>query len=45
MQRTGYDIERERIRNYAQGFNDAMRGIAPRSINLAYALGYADARR
>ena len=40
-----YDFERERIRHYARGWNDAMRGIACRSNELAYSLGYLDATR
>lgn len=43
--RSGEDIERERIRLYARGWNDAMRGTPCRSNELAYSLGYLDATR
>jgi hypothetical protein len=39
------DVERERIRAWARGWNDAMRGRAPRDNTPGYALGYLDATR
>jgi len=40
-----YDIEQDRIRAYARGWNDAAMGRAPRGEGLSYQLGYMDARR
>lgn len=38
-------IERHRIAEHSQGWNDAARGRLPQSRSFGYALGYADARR
>jgi hypothetical protein len=42
---SAYQFEQTRIAEYQRGFNDAMRGRAPRSQSLTYALGYLDAKR
>jgi hypothetical protein len=45
---TPAQLEQQRIRDYARGFNDAAMGRAPRDAdqkNLTYALGYLDASR
>lgn len=39
------NIEQERIKSYALGWNDAMAGRAPSSQHTSYALGYLDAKR
>lgn len=39
------NIEQYRIRAWARGWNDAMRGRAPREQSSGYALGYLDATR
>lgn len=38
-------IERDRIQNYARGWNDAAMKREPRGDGLGYQLGYMDAKR
>ena len=42
---TAYQIEAQRIANYARGWNDAQLGRAPRSDALSYVLGFLDSKR
>ncbi|NUX55954.1 hypothetical protein [Paraburkholderia youngii] len=38
-------IEQQRIADHAHGWNDAARGRQPRSMSIAYSLGYSDGSR